>query len=318
MSSSSKTIYRLGTRGSALAKAQSGQVLAWLKDLGIHCELVEVESKGDRDHKTPLYEIEAETPGLFTKQLEFALLEKQIDLAVHSLKDLPTLQPLELLVAAIPRRVESGDCLILRQTLFTPSEDFGLPKGARVGTSSLRREAELLSQRPDLKIEPIRGNVPTRVQAVCDGKVDAVVLAKAGLLRLGLTTEGVAKVDLPEEIFVPAPAQGALAIETGKELPADLEAALRRIHHADTAEETRIERDVLRGLHGGCTLPLGVRCVREGDRLHLKAFLGLERERRSRVRQWLSFHHFDLSETDEQILVEKTVGHFRSVMDGAR
>ena len=187
-----------------------------------------------------------------------------------------------------------------------------------MGTSSLRREAQLLSQRPDIRVEAIRGNVPTRVKAAREGKVDGVILARAGLERLGLELEGVVRNDLPEDFFISAPGQGALAVETRTEIPADLAAALARIHDEVSAEETRIERLVLRGLHGGCTLPLGVRCVKEGEKLHLKAFLGLTRERAKNPREWLSFHHFDISEVDESKLVEKAIGYFKEVMDGAR
>jgi hydroxymethylbilane synthase len=284
--------------------------------------MVLVESSGDKDRRTPLYAIETESPGLFTKQLELALINGEIDLAVHSLKDLPTRQPPELRVAAVPKRVESGDCLVIRQDRFTPDEPFGLPpfglpRGGRVGTSSLRREAQLLSQRPDLAIEAVRGNVPTRVNAAREGKYDAVVLARAGLLRLDQSMEGVVQRDLPDTLFVPAPGQGALAVETRLEIPAPLAKALAAIHDESTARETRIEREILRALEGGCTLPLGVRCRWENERFHLRAFLGLERIRGAKAREWLSFHHFDISEADEATVIEKTVRHFRGVIDGS-
>jgi hydroxymethylbilane synthase len=307
--------FRLGTRTSALAKVQATQILESLAREGISCEMIEIESSGDKNRGTPLYEFELESPGLFTKQLEVALLRDEIDLAVHSLKDLPTEQPAGLVIASVPARAGTGDCLVLSTERFDPSQPLGLPNGARVGTSSLRRQAQLLWRRPDLKVEPIRGNVPTRVRSAREGRYDAVVLAEAGLSRLGLDQEGVRKLDLPEDLFVSAPGQGAIAVETRKEIPDELSVALGRIHHEATFVETRIERRVLRGLHGGCTLPLGVRCVRAGGIFHLKAFLGLERERGRG--EWLSFHPFDISAPDEDRVVESTIAHFKGVMDGA-
>ena len=144
--------YRLGTRKSALAQTQSNWIREQLEKVGVYCELVIIESEGDHDRSRPLYELEPESPGLFTKQLEDALLRNEIDLAVHSLKDLPTTQPDRLVVAAIPVRAKASDTLLIHEEVFQMGEDLHLPKGARVGTSSLRREAQLLSRRPDLCI----------------------------------------------------------------------------------------------------------------------------------------------------------------------
>ncbi len=304
--------YRIGTRKSALATTQSRQILDALAAQGIHCVLVEMASPGDADRKTPLYEIEAPTPGLFTKHLEQALLANEIDIAVHSLKDLPTSQPAGLVVAAVSRRVDSDDTLLVRASRHDASRPLGLPEGAVVGTSSLRREAQLLAERPDLKIIPVRGNVPTRVNKARDGEVDAVVLAEAGIFRLGLELKGLVKVALPREGYVSAPGQGALAIETRVEIPAALRTALDRLNDPASEKETRIERKVLQGLHGGCTLPLGVRCEAAAGGVSLKAFLGLA----AAGRKWTSFHRFELTEKDEAVLVDKTVSHFKRIMEG--
>jgi hydroxymethylbilane synthase len=310
--------YRLGTRKSALAQVQSESIRRRLEESGLFCELVGVESSGDQNRHTPLYEIESETPGLFTKQLEVALLADQIDLAVHSLKDLPTQQPEGLRVAAVTARASAGDCLVIDSTRFRPGDPLGLPQGATVGTSSLRREALLLSQRPDLKIVPIRGNVPTRVQSVRDHKVDAVVLAQAGLQRLGLPLDEVTKRDLPPDRFISAPGQGALAIETRSRIPRDLEGALTVLRDPVTERETRVERRILRELEGGCTLPLGVRCLVDSTKLTVRAFLGVQRDRNSAPHDWISFHHFDRTEaeTEEEALIAKTVAYFKEVLNG--
>src|SRR5690606_38170499 len=161
---------------------------------GIECALVPIVAPGDRDRRSPLYAVEDASPGLFTKHLEDALLDGRIDLAVHSLKDLPTVQPEELTVARIPQREASEDCLRVNPRAQAHGEAAGgaavarrLARSARVGTCSLRREAELLAVRPDLAIEPVRGDVPSRVEKVERGELDAVVFAEAGLRRLALS-----------------------------------------------------------------------------------------------------------------------------------
>lgn len=306
--------YRIGTRKSALALTQSRQVMAFLEEQGVRCELVEIESSGDQDRKTPLYQIEPESPGLFTKQLEVALEAHEIDLAVHSLKDLPTQQPEGLGVAAVGHRVDSDDCLLVHGARYDQTGLYGLPPGATVGTSSLRREAQLLAVRPDLKIVPIRGNVPTRLRKAETGEVDAVVLAEAGLFRLGLEPKGAVPVRLPRDRFVSAPGQGALAVETRREIPNELAIALAKFHDSASEIETRVERQVLAGLHGGCTLPLGARCEARPAGLKLAAFLGLSRDRKDAPREWLGFERFELEKKDPRELVETTVAHFKQWM----
>lgn len=305
-------MYRLGTRRSALAKTQSTTIKTALEKLGLGVVLVEIASAGDQDRATPLYEIETATPGLFTKQLEDALLDGRIDLAVHSLKDLPTRQPPGLVVAAVPQREDTADVLLIHAARHTPSEAFGLPRGARVGSSSLRREAELLSIRPDLVIEPLRGNVPTRLAAAREGKLDAVVLAEAGLKRLGLARDGVVSVALDPSVFVPAPGQGALAIEIRDDAADELKLALSKLHDIEAETETRIERRILRDLEGGCTLPLGVRCQVRGGTFRVEAFLGVSD--RANPHAWKGFRRFDISGTDEETLVGKTVSYFKNLI----
>ncbi len=238
----------LGTRGSDLARRQTDYVLhllqrAWQE---LEAEIRVISTRGDRTLDTPLPLIGGK--GLFTAELEAALRNHTIDLAVHSLKDLPSAAPSGLIIGAIPPRASAADALISRAgyTLAT------LPQGAAVGTSSLRRAAQLLHQRPDLRIVDIRGNVDTRVRKALDpyGLYDAIVLACAGLDRLGLS-EHIREV-LPFEIMLPAPGQGALAVQC-RDDSAD---RLVPIHHLETAQAVTAERAFLTGLGGGCTLPV--------------------------------------------------------------
>lgn len=295
---STPELARLGTRASLLARTQSEWVRARLESPALRLSVVPIESTGDGNWKHPLFAVSPESPGLFTRELEDALLAGTIDLAVHSLKDLPTRQPPGLVVRAIPTRESSRDVLCIRPDRIDRSQPvLPLAAGATVGTSSLRREAALLAARPDLKIVSIRGNVPTRLDKARQASVDAVVLAEAGLRRLGAVShrlaEGLELHPLDESVFVPAPAQGALAVQTRDAVAPALAAALAAIHDDVAAEEVRWERFVLRGAEGGCTLPLGVRCRRDGDAWTIDAFLGLLEApaRPNEPRRWMSFHH---------------------------
>lgn len=308
--------YRLGTRKSDLARTQSTHVLESLKQAGLDCELVFIESEGDQKSNEALYQIENTTPGLFTKQLEVALLNDEIDLAVHSLKDLPTQQPEGLRVGAISSRASSEDCLLIHPEAFDGNQPLFLKWQARVGTSSLRREAQLLSARSDLKVSPIRGNLPTRLEAVREGKFDATLLAAAGLERLKLDCDGIHVLKLSERDFPPAPGQGALAIEIREDAPEALVSALKKIHDPISELETRIERKVLKGLFGGCTLPLGIRCYKDGNLLKTKVFIGVLKDRKSHAKDWLGFHHFDISSQDEVALVDSIVEKVRGLLNG--
>ena len=302
--------YRLGTRQSDLALTQSKWVQTKLQALGIECDLVPILSRGDQDQKTALYEAEASAPGWFTKQLEIALLDGSVDLAVHSLKDLPTLQPEGLKLACIPERRNPADCLLIHPAAWAPGGTLPLIQGAKVGTSSLRREAELLSERKDLTVLPVRGNVPTRLEKLRKREYDAVVFAAAGLERLGADTQDLHHVPLDPSLFVPAPGQGALGVEIREDAPAPLQEALARLHQAAVARETRLERQILRELEGGCTLPLGVLCTQQGSGLKIVAFLGKKLENQA-GHSWTGFERFDISGSDEQYLVAETLKYFR-------
>jgi hydroxymethylbilane synthase len=247
---------RIGTRGSALARWQAESVRARLAQLSVPAELVLIRTSGDRDAKTPLHAMAGK--GIFIKELEDALLDGRIDLAVHSMKDVPTELPAGLGIAAICERQDVRDALVSRDGQGLT----GLPAGALVGTSSLRRQAQLLNQRPDLRMVEMRGNVDTRLAKVARGDCDAIVLAKAGLERLGFTQR--IKEVLTPDVFIPAAGQGAIGVETRLDDNA-VNQAVRQLDHVDSRIAVEAERAVLAGLEGGCSLPLGV-WARASDR----------------------------------------------------
>ena len=256
------------TRPSALARWQTQWVIRTLQAAhpGLVCREEVIVTHGDRVLDRPLPEIGGK--GLFTQELEAALLGGRVDAAVHSLKDLPTEMPPDLTVGAVPVRAEARDALVSAQgyTLAT------LPESAVVGTSSLRRTAQLLAVRPDLRIRPLRGNVDTRVRKALDGRYDAVVLAGAGLARLGLT-EHVSEW-LPLEVMLPAPGQGALAVQCRADDAATLR-LLAAIEHTPTRAATEAERAFLEALGGGCAVPVAAYAEALPDgRLRLRGFVG--------------------------------------------
>lgn len=240
---------RVGTRGSALAQTQTELVVSALEishpDLEI--ETVIVKTTGDRS-KASLRDIGGQ--GAFTRELEIALLNGEVDVAVHSLKDLPSTVPAGLILAAFPRRGTPNDTLISRKgnTLVD------LPSGARVGTGSLRRQAQLLAARPDLEIADIRGNVDTRLRKLEEGQYDAIVLAAAGLERMGWLDR--ATEVLPADVMLPAPGQAIIGLECRRDDEATT-SLLRAINDARTEAAARAERAVLRRLGAGCRLPVG-------------------------------------------------------------
>ncbi len=236
---------KLGTRGSQLATWQAEWVRDRLAALGVRAEIVIIKTRGDAEVDRPLYELEGK--GFFTKEIEEALLDGRIDVAVHSLKDLPTTLPAGLALGAIPARHDPREALVTVRSLSD------LPAGARVGTSSLRRIAQVRFLRPDLEVVPLRGNVPTRVRKVetHDG-LDAALLAIAGLERLGLGGKG-AVID-PFDVM-PAPGQGALGIEIRDNDKATRK-ALQPLHDAASAAAVSAERALLAALGGGCQAPV--------------------------------------------------------------
>jgi hydroxymethylbilane synthase len=254
-------IIRLGTRASALARWQAEWVAAELQRRGIVVELVPIVTQGDV--KTgPLGQIGGQ--GLFTKELQRALLDERIDLAVHSLKDLPT-DPVDgLVITAVPERESTADVLVST----TANSIETLPPRARVGTGSLRRRAQLLHRRSDLVVEDIRGNVETRIRKLDDGEFDAIILAEAGLKRLGFANRIAAVI--PSSSMLPAIGQGALAIET-RDRNALVLSLLTSLDHAPSHNAVLAERTLLSNLRAGCLAPVGAWGRYENGRLLLDA-----------------------------------------------
>ena len=247
---------RLGTRASVLARWQADWVAGRLRQRGVEVELVPITTQGDRNAEGPIRALGA--TGVFTKEIQQALLEDRIDLAVHSLKDLPTEPVPGLVLAAVPERGPVADALVAR----TAASLEQLPAGAVVGTSSVRRRAQLLHVRPDLVFVPLRGNVDTRLRKLEAGQCDAVVLAEAGLERLGLQDRISQR--LPPEVLLPAVGQGALGLETRSDDPAS-RAAAAMLDHPPTHAAILAERTLLATLQGGCLAPIAAwaRCDNE-------------------------------------------------------
>lgn len=256
----------IGTRGSKLALWQAEHVARLIagKYPEVKVTLKHIVTTGDKILDVPLAKIGGK--GLFTKELEHAMLAGEIDLAVHSLKDMPTALPEGLELAVITERVDPGDALI--SPLYGELDK--LPLGARVGTSSLRRKAQLLHYRPDLKICDLRGNLDTRLNKLDNGDLDAIVLAVAGLVRLGWQ-QRISQI-LPKSICLPAVGQGALAIET-RSADREVLSAVRFLNHPATAAAATAERAYLREVEGGCQIPLGVYGILDTDGLMLQAVI---------------------------------------------
>ena len=258
---------RIASRASKLALIQTDFVRKLLESLSpdIQCSIVRITTKGDLNKSDFLYQ--AESKGLFTSEVENALLDNRVDLAVHSLKDLPTTLREGLVIAAIPKRESPADALVTRDNV-TSIED--LPTGSTVGTSSLRRIAQLKLLRDDLKCVPLRGNVETRIRKVMESQVDAIIVACAGLNRLGLTDT--ISVILPPTEFIPAPAQGALAVQIRSD-DKELAELVTQIDDKNSRTAVETERCVLETLHGGCSIPLGVFSEVRGNTITTSAIL---------------------------------------------
>jgi hydroxymethylbilane synthase len=246
---------RIGTRSSELALRQARIVQAALLESGLESELVTYRTLGDKRLDEPLSTIGAK--GLFTKELEVDLRRGKTDLAVHSLKDLPTDSPPGLIVAAVLEREDPRDALVLNRGIMGQSLD-DLPRGSRVGTSSLRRRAQLLATRPDLEVAELRGNVPTRLRKVDEGRVHAAILAAAGLHRLGAHQHITCYLDAPA--WLPAAGQGAIAVQVRDDDTRIRELA-ESLNDLPTMLAVRAEHAFLQALEGGCQVPIGALAV---------------------------------------------------------
>jgi len=255
---------KIGSRASQLALCQAHWVRDQLQAKGQECEIIKIQTTGDKITDVPLAKVGGK--GLFVKEIEEALLDETIDLAVHSMKDVPSELPEGLIIAAIPQREDSRDALVSHNGKKLDE----LPKGARVGTSSLRRQSQLLALRPDLKIVSLRGNLDTRLQKAKQGEFDAVVLAAAGLHRMGWKDDITEY--LPIDRFLPAIGQGALGIEIRKFDP-EIQEIILPLNHSDTSIAIKAERDLLARLEGGCQVPIGGHATLKDGKITLQGLV---------------------------------------------
>lgn len=260
----------VGTRGSKLALIQTNWVISELSknfpDTDFEVKII--KTKGDLIQNVALDKIGDK--GLFVKEIEQQLLDKEIDIAVHSMKDMPSTLPEGLKFANIPKREDPRDVLILREKYKHLDE---LPKGATIGTGSKRRKYQLLKYRPDLNIVPIRGNIDTRIRKIKDENLDGVILAASGILRAGLKEK--ISCYLPMDIILPAPAQGALAIEIRKDAE-EIEQMISCIKDKETEIQVEAERGFLDGIQGSCHIPIGAYCKVDGENISLVGLFGDE------------------------------------------
>jgi len=251
---------RIGTRGSKLALWQAEFVKSQLAKIGIETELQIIKTQGDKIQHLTFDKLEGK--GFFTKEIEDALLRGDVDMAVHSMKDLPTNSPKGLVITAVSYRENPADFLLIKKESVVEDKVLKLKEGAVVGTSSARRKAQMLDFRPDIELKDIRGNVPTRINKLREGQFDAIVLAGAGVRRLELDLSDLEVITFNPREFVPAPAQGVLAYQTCADDKVTRR-ILKHLHQTEVSAATNVERKVLNLLDGGCQLPLGAYCERD-------------------------------------------------------
>lgn len=260
----------IGSRGSRLALTQTNWVVEKLKAQNpeVDFEVEIIKTKGDKIQDVALDKIGDK--GLFVKEIEEALMSKQIDIAIHSMKDMPSTLPQGLKLAAAPEREDYRDALILKEGLKSLAE---VPQGGRIGTGSKRRKYQLLKLRPDLDIVPIRGNIDTRIKKIDEMNLHGIVLAAAGVKRLGLEARISSYFEIDE--MIPAPAQGILAVEI-RDQDSTVEEIVAKLHHRDTEIQAAGERAFLGAINGSCHIPMGAICIKRGTDIILHGMLGDE------------------------------------------
>ena len=299
----------IGTRGSDLALWQANYTKNLLEEKGNEVEIKIISTAGDRSQQYETSFDKLEGKGFFTKELEESLLNKTIDLAVHSHKDLPTVSPDGLMIAGVSKREDPSDILIINDKAADDKLKFGLKKNAIVGTSSARRKSQLLAFRPDVQMKDLRGNVPTRINKLREGGYDAILIATAGIERLEIELDEFTVEKLNPEVFVPAPAQGVLAWQT-REDDNELLDIIDTISDLDVLIKINIERQLLNMFDGGCHLPFGAYCDTEmddEDRLRFKVWVSIADEWDKQPKQL----YFDTLDTDG--FVDRMYEHIRSV-----
>jgi hydroxymethylbilane synthase len=294
----------IGSRGSDLALWQANHVKARLESIGQQVQIKVIKTQGDRIQHLSFDKMEGK--GFFTKELEEELLAGTIDLAVHSHKDLPTEHPAGLAIAAVSEREDPADMLLIIKGKEDTNATFHLPKGAVVGTSSARRKSQLLHHCPHIELKDLRGNVPTRIQKLREGQYDAIMMACAGAERLKLDLSEFHIVRMDPKVFIPAPAQGVLALQIREGNDA-LHETLSILHDADVAERLAVERRILNLFQGGCQLPLGSFCVNESGKLKVWTAMS---------EQWNTPVILDHSEgIHAEELAQRVVARLRSAVD---
>jgi hydroxymethylbilane synthase len=299
----------IGSRGSDLALWQANYTKILLEEQGQEVEINIIQTKGDKTQEWGTSFDKLEGKGFFTKELEEALLNKTIDLAVHSHKDLPTENPYGLIVAGVSKREDPSELLLVRKEALDETQKFNLKKQAVVGTSSARRKSQLLAFRPDIELKDLRGNVPTRIQKLREGQYDAILIASAGVERLGLDLKDLHSDHLSPYEFVPAPAQGVLAWQCREDDDLVLE-QLDMISDFDVRVKINIERDILNLFDGGCQLPLGAYCLTEPDdedRLKFRLWLSVADSWNKQPKQF----YFETLDTDG--FVDQVVDHVKGL-----
>lgn len=245
----------IGTRGSDLALWQANDLKAKLQQNNWIAELKIIKTKGDKIQDLSFDKIEGK--GFFTKEIEEELAKKKVDVAVHSLKDLPTSQPNGLVLAGLSERQDPSDLLIIKPSAYNESNDLGLKENAVIGTSSVRRKSQIKHLVPHVTVKDLRGNVPTRIAKLASGAYDGIILASAGVKRLEIDLSSFNTIRLNPKEFVPAPGQGVIAYQCREE-DMEMRKILTKVHNKETNLQTTIERTVLKLMDGGCHMPLGV------------------------------------------------------------
>ena len=248
---------RIGTRGSELALWQAHHVKDRLEKNGNSVSITIIKTQGDKIQELSFDKLEGK--GFFTKEIETALLSKDVDLAVHSHKDLETSPPTGLVIAAVSEREDPAELLLISKDRVDQSQIWDLKLNSSIGTSSARRKSVVVSRRKDLNIKELRGNVPTRIQKLREGQYDAIILAKAGVSRLEIDLSEFHVIELDPKSFVPAPAQGVLALQI-RENETELWQEIQKLNDKQVEKQIAVERKVLNLMDGGCQLPLGVFC----------------------------------------------------------
>lgn len=250
----------IGSRGSELALWQANHIAGLLLNIGFETRIQVIKTQGDLIQNLSFDKMEGK--GFFTKEIEDALLRKEIDIAVHSCKDLETHPPDGLCIAAMTTREDPADVILIKPDAYDPQLPLFVSKNIRIGTSSMRRKALIQYIRPDVQLLDLRGNVPTRIQKLREGRYDAIILAAAGIKRLQIHLDALIALALPAQNFVPAPAQGVLALQC-RSSDSTLKDILARLHHIETGICASAERALLHALDGGCQLPFGAYCRSE-------------------------------------------------------